>query len=142
VSNFSEESGGAAHRTTWAGANVALLCLRLAQARGDLANYALTYETIASEKWRLYMMSAGLAADEAWHQLAMFYGEWFSTLRLNAATESDLTEARQALRACGLSTELVSISRTEDERYALAGGLVSPTLPRSDPFSFLRVTPV
>ncbi|WP_233177117.1 hypothetical protein, partial [Ralstonia sp. ASV6] len=30
--------------TTWAGANVALFCLRLAQARGDLASYALTYE--------------------------------------------------------------------------------------------------
>ncbi|MBY4791651.1 hypothetical protein [Burkholderia multivorans] len=121
--------------TVWAGANVALFCLRLAQARGDLANYALTYETIASDTWRFDMMNAGLPADEAWGQLATFYGEWFSTLRLNVGNEADLMEVLEELRAYGLSTELASISRAEDDRYAFVDSLTvdhcPPTTERS-----------
>ncbi|WP_233176959.1 hypothetical protein, partial [Ralstonia sp. ASV6] len=109
--------------TTWAGANVALFCLRLAQARGDLASYALTYEAIASERWRRCMMCAGPAADQCWRQLAMFYGEWFSTLCLRISTEAELGEVQEDLHAHGLLSELTAISRAEDVRYELVDRL-------------------
>lgn len=122
--------------TTWAGLNVALFCLRLAQARGDLASYALTYEAIASERWRCCMMCAGPAADQCWRQLAMFYGEWFSTLCLRLSTEAELMEAQEDLRAHGLLSELTAISRAEDLRYELvdrltAGQCLPPTTEES-----------
>lgn len=75
--------------TTWARLNVAPFCLRLARALGDRVSYALTYEAIASERWRRYMKRAGPAADQCWRQLAMFYGKWFSTRCLRVSTEAE-----------------------------------------------------
>lgn len=110
--------------TTWAGLNIALFCLRLAQARGDLASYVLTYEAIASDRWRRCMMCAGPAADQCWRDLAMFYGEWFSTLRLRVSTEVELLEVQEDLQVHGLSTQLTAISRVEDPRYEFVDRLM------------------
>ncbi|WP_143811182.1 hypothetical protein [Paraburkholderia piptadeniae] len=112
-----------AQHTIWAAANVALFCMRLAQACGGLANYALTYETIASERWRHCMMGAGTAATDTWQRLRLFYGEWFSTLQLHITKESELCEAIDALSSRGLSTHAVSRCRQDDERYALVNSL-------------------
>nr|CCA86562.1 hypothetical protein RALSY_40788 [Ralstonia syzygii R24] len=122
--------------TTWAGLNVALFCLRLAQARGELANYALTYEALASDRWRRCMLCAGSAADQCWRELAIFYGEWFSTLRLRVSTETELLEVLEDLQLHGLSTQLTAVSRAEDPRYEfvdrlMVGRCPSPTTEES-----------
>lgn len=105
-------------QTRCAGINVAVFCLRLAQARGDLAHYVLTYETLVDDKWFWYARSQSQLGD-----LLLFYGEWFSTLQLDVRTESDLIEIEEELTAYGLSVDFVRYSQRDDPRYALVNSL-------------------
>jgi hypothetical protein len=110
--------GGA--KTMWAGVNVAIFCLRLAQAQGHLAHYALKYEAIVKDKWHWSGIDQPLLCN-----LLLFYGEWFSTLKLHAWAEADLIEIEKNLTAYGLSVDVIQYSQHDDPRYALSHSLVS-----------------
>lgn len=105
--------------TMWAGITVALFCLRLAQARGDLVHYTLIFETLTSPRWELEIMLAGPQSSmQAWLNLTYFYTQWFSTLRLTLSTEADFSEAVTDLDSAGMSVEILKTSRLNDPRYA------------------------
>lgn len=106
-------------KTCWAGLNVAVFCLRLAQARGDLGHYALTYETLMSDDWRFTMSMRFPELEVAWRQLRSFYDEWFSTLAISVTAQTDWHELLDELGAYGLSYEVENGTRADDERYAL-----------------------
>lgn len=78
--------------TMWAGLNVAIFCLRLAQAQGNLAHYILTYETIIDERWSACQRDISELGN-----LLRFYAEWFSLLQLHILTEADLVEIEKDL---------------------------------------------
>lgn len=108
-----------ADRKTWAAINVALFCLRLAQARGDLIYFTLIYETIASTVWELnIMLTSPYSYERAWRNLMRFYTEWFSTLRLTLTNEADFWEAVKDLESAGMQVEILRTSRLDDLRYA------------------------
>lgn len=108
--------------TMWAGVNVAIFCLRLAQARGNLALYALTYETLIDDRWSWYARSQSELG-----KLLLFFGEWFSTLQLHVSTEADLIEIEEELTAYGLSVDFTRCSQCDDPRYALVNSLFGST---------------
>jgi hypothetical protein len=61
--------------------------------------------------------------------LAIFYGEWFSTLRLRVTNEAELTEAQEDLHAHGLLSRLTSTARSEDIRYEFIDRLMAGWCP-------------
>jgi len=107
-----------ASETCWAGLNVAVFCLRLAQAKGDLSHYALTYETLMSDKWNLTISTRFPGLEGAWQHLRTFYDEWFSTLAISVTAQTDWRELLDELEAYGLSYEVQNGTRADDERYA------------------------
>lgn len=106
--------------TCWAGLNVAVFCLRLAQAKGDLSHYALTYETLMSSEWKYSIPIGPPEFGDAWRNLRTFYDEWFSTLTVSVTDQTDWRELLDELEAHGLSYEVQDGMRADDERYALA----------------------
>jgi hypothetical protein len=105
-------------KTMWAGVNVAIFCLRLAQAQGNLALYAITYETLIDDGWSWYARSQSHLGN-----LLLFFGEWFSTLQLRVWTEADLIEIQEELTAYGLSVDVTRYSQHDDPRYSLVNSL-------------------
>ncbi|MDE2203260.1 MAG: hypothetical protein KGJ38_11145, partial [Burkholderiaceae bacterium] len=92
--------------TCWAGLNVAVFCLRLAQAKGDLSHYALTYETLISDEWKFAISSQAAELRNVWRNLRTFYDEWFSTLAVSVTDQTDWRELLDELEAHGLSYEV------------------------------------
>ena len=131
-------------KTTWAGITVALFCLRLAQARGDLVYYTLIFETLMSPEWELMMKP--YSAQRTWQNLANYYTQWFSTLKLTLSDETDFWQAVKELESAGMSVKILKTSRLNDPRYASIllqipvnpsgedleeSSLILPSLPRS-----------
>lgn len=104
--------------TCWAGLNLAVFCLRLAQAKGDLSHYALTYETLMSNEWEFSIPIGEPEFEHAWRNLKHFYDEWFSTLAVSVTAQRDWRELLDELEAHGLSYEVQDGTRADDERYA------------------------
>jgi hypothetical protein len=134
VEQLSELLKGGA-KTIWAGINVAIFCLRLAQAQGHLAHYALTYEAIVSDKWHWFGIDQPLLS-----KLLLFYGEWFSTLQLHVWMEADLIEIEKDLTAYGLSVNFIQYSQHEDPRYSLSHSLVGNTVSTKEKSLVLKVS--
>ncbi|MGN8063423.1 hypothetical protein ACTJK4_17370 [Ralstonia sp. 22111] len=124
----------------WAALNVMLFCLRLAEAKGDLSHYVLTYETLMADEWGPPFFIGDMASRDAWCNLRRFYDEWFSTLKISVRTQADWRGLLHELEAHGLHYEVMATTRACDERYALANSLVPAIEPgESDELQIILV---
>ena len=111
--------------TSWAALNVALFCLRLAQAKGDLVHYVLTYETLMSDEWEHSLLSGGDEVNLSWPNLKRFYDEWFSTLAVSTSSVSDWHELFRDLQMHSLSYDIMPPVYADSKRSVVGNFLVA-----------------
>ncbi|WP_155753719.1 hypothetical protein [Burkholderia anthina] len=104
-------------RRQWAGFSVALFCLRLAQAQGNLGCYALTYEAITSTRLNLYRVLFEEPLRALSIRLLPFYRDWFSTLRIHVTRREDLTELVRELCDYGFRSAEVICESLQDRDF-------------------------
>jgi hypothetical protein len=119
----------------WAGVNLAVFCLRLAEARGNLAQFVLTYKTLLSSR-SFQLLNTVIPV---WTSLAFFFESNYSTLQINVANEAEFLAAGEELTDHGLAVRLMSLTRDEDDRYALVDSISKPIFDCSIPSNFIFV---
>lgn len=91
-------------RHHWAAVNVAMFCLRLAQARGSLGCYALTYDAITLGFLSPHRPTFEEPLGRLMSRLLPFYRNWFSVLELHFTVLDDLLDLVSEFRDYGFTT--------------------------------------